>query len=421
MTEHTDDNPASVVNSPELVEVLGKSDNPPNMASLEDFRALASGSQIQVERRTPTGIKGYCGNLVVPDGGMPDVLEEVKASWGGGSYQLRGKMMANNGQFQYCRGAIQVDIAGYPRDAGREYINGVWRPIAVPTPAAAPAMIQNPAGDGTSVNAMMGQLLQTALQGAMSGDGGVSMGELPALITAISGLSKGGKERDSFQDLDRTLGIVDKLRHSFGNEGGDGSSNDSPFGGSGSVMEMLMMKMMSDQNKPPPQQPPYQPQYGAYPNQNPQQMWGSMQQHGQSPHHPYPQNAPPPQQANWTNPPQPAQHMEAPARRPQPAAQPPPTQPPPQQPAPHPEAEYEPLTVDDIMQDLASRDETGRAQFMGELCEQLGLDQAVLATMFNQESEPVVGPPGPDVNGAPPVQQPAQFRFDQSFSRGADE
>lgn len=418
MTEHTEENPVTGDNSGASREDSGKSVEQPNLLTLDDFRSLASGSQIQVDRRTPTAIKGYCGNLVVADGGIPEVLEEIKSSWGGGSYQLKGKFMATNGRFQYCRGAVAVDIAGYPRDQGKEYINGVWRPIAVPTPAAAPAMIQNPSGDNASFTGMMGNLLNTALQSAVAGDGGVSMGELPALITAIAGLSKGHKERDSFQDLDRTLGIVDKLRASMGNDGGGGSDSESPLGLSSNIAEMLMMKMMSDQNKGPPLQPPYQQQYGAYAHQNPQAMWGNMQQHAQHPHHPYPQNAPPPQQANWTTAPQQAQHMEAPARPPQPAAQPPT---PPQQPAPPPESEYEPLTVPDIMEDLASRDEAGRAAFMGELCEQLGLDRAVLATMFSQEtaSEPIVGPPGPDTNGAP-VEQPAQFRFDQSFSRGTD-
>ena len=416
MSETTESFSDSTENSTVPTEVLPKVGN---LTSLEDLRALQAGSHIQVVRRSPTLIKGFCGNLVVPDGGTPDVLEEIKSSWGGGSYQLQGKVTSPNGKWAYLHGAIQVDIAGYPRDAGKEYIDGVWRPIARPAPVSVPTFVQsNPSGQSDGgLTGMMGTLLQTALQGAMSNDGPMNLEGLAGLITAVSTIANGQPQRDSFSDLDRSLGLITKLRDNFGNDGPDPEETPSGLGslGGGSLLEMLAMKLLSGQNPGHPQPPP-PPNYGYPQAISSEQQW-QMMNGGHAPHgYPPPPHNYPPQQPNWTGAPHRAHVDETPPRRspgPVPATPPTPTPASPPPPAGSAsEPEFEPLTVNDVLADLSERDEESRTQFVDELCQAMGLDKALLSGMF---------PNGPPNGGAQPAAPPPSmgtsppFTLDQQF------
>jgi hypothetical protein len=416
MTETADSETIVAENSREDAEVLRKI---PNLSTLDDLRDLEAGSQVEVTRLSPTQIDGYTGHLIVPDGGMSEVLEEIKSAWGGGKYQLRAKHLAPNGRLAYARGAVQVTVSGYPVCNGKEYINGVWRHITLPAPP--PQMLpvqQGQSGGGAGgLQEMMAGLVQTALQGAMAGGNGVSVGDLPALITAISGMSGGVTPRDSFSDLERSLALISRMQETLPGGEPAGPAAADPMDGGG-IMQMMLMKMMSDQNAGPKQAPPpsQYTQYGSVPSQ---QMWANMQQGPQPGPYPNQQPGPPPQQNSWTQGGQGAHHMGAPGYPPQGAQQPPQPRPEPQ-PDPSPrivEAEgeerqsgdYDPLTVDDVMQDLAARDEPDRAQFLQGLCEAMGLDKALLGAMF------------PGGNPAEAQPQPgAGFQLDNSFGHTSD-
>lgn len=333
-------------------------------STLDELQSLAAGSQIEVTRLAPTTIKGYCGNLVVPDGGMCDLMDEIKASWGGGKYQLRGKCLAANGRQIYAVGAVQIDVAGYPRADGKEWLNGVWRPIAMPS--AGPVMMAPQVGGGqpSGIEALLGPFLQQALASSLSGDGGVSFREMPALITAIAGLTGNTPQRDSFTDLERSLAIMQKLQSSREpeRERERAESKDDFFGGLGQLIPLLIAKFSQPTPAPAPhphfQYMPPPPPHGSIPSR---EMWDQMQAHGY-----IPQASPTPSvPGNWTAPPVTVHNQSTPPPQPQPD--------------PDDEAEeYEPLSVDDIIADMAQRDDAGRMAFLGELCAAMGIDQAIV-------------------------------------------
>jgi hypothetical protein len=364
MTEVQESGPAQVEPNDVHAEDSRKKSH---YATLDELQSLAAGSQIEVTRLAPTTIKGYCGNLVVPDGGMSDLMDEIKASWGGGKFQLRGKCLAANGRQIYAVGAVQIDVAGYPRSEGKEWLNGVWRPI--PMPSAGPMVIAPQVGGGqpSGIEALLGPFLQQALASSLSGDGGVSFREMPALITAIAGLTGNTPQRDSFTDLERSLAIMQKLQSTREpeRERERAEPNNDLLGGLGQLLPLLIAKFSQPTPAPAPAPHPqyqYMPPplpYGAIPSP---QMWEQMQAHGYAPPAPPATSMP----GNWTAP-----HSTVHSQSAKPGPQP-------QSPDDDDSEEYEPLSVDDIIADMAQRDEAGRMAFLGELCSAMGIDQAIV-------------------------------------------
>ena len=348
-----------------------------NILDLDDFRSLQSGSHIEIHRTQPGKIAGYLGYLTVPDGGIGDIYEEVQGSYGGGKYQLRAKKLSAGGGLKYAMGAVQIAVGGYPVQGGMHYINDQWRPIPVPvaqsTPVFAPPQRANGLeSQGDGLVGMMREFVGQALQANLRGDpSGVKLTELPSLLTAIAGLQGPQRERDDFRDMERALGLIEKLdaRRESSQPAQPAQATD----GSGmeNMVQMLLMKFLGTQGQPPPptvsaptQAPSMGQNYPSYPpNMSGREMWEQTGGHPQ------------PQPPGWTTPPQPPQAAGgAPVDTPPAAAAPSPTH--------EPAGEYEPLSVDEIMEDLATRDEKGREKFLGELCEKLGLDAAILQTMF---------------------------------------
>lgn len=378
------------------------------LANIEDFRELDQGSQIEVRRLSPNQIKGYCGHIIVPDGGISDVMEEIKATYGGGRYQLRGKKLADDGRLNYVSGSVQCDVAGYPRDSGKEWINGLWRPIAMPMPAA-PIPVRQTASNSQSfgMEGLMSQFLSQALQGALSGDSGINLGQIAPLITAIAGLQQPSRERDSFSDLERTLSLVDKLEKRRSPEPAPAPVEADGDGMNG-ILQLLAAKFLGPQN---PQNPPptsnYAPQMPQNAPPSSQQVWEQAQANAQV----HGQVASPQNSQDLPNQQQPIQPNST-GRPPGVPVQPvtPPPVPSPSGISPDDSQEYEPLTTDDIMADLASRDEASRLAFLDDLCTKLGLNDALTSQMFPSTPSDEAIPTRPP----PPASAP---RLDTSYER----
>lgn len=365
-----------------------------NILDLEDFRSLQTGSHIEIHRTQPSKIAGYLGYLVVPTGGIGDIYEEVQQSYGGGKYQLRAKKLRDGGGLKYALGAVQIAIGGYPVQGGQHYINDQWRPIPVPVAPMAPAPMgshrqpeRESASDGLA--GIMKEFVSQALQANLRGEPtGVKLTELPSLLTAIGTLQGPQRERDGFGDLERAFGLIEKLER---RREAASPAPAAPTEGMGmeQILQMLAMKFLGQQNQPqaPVSAPPVPSapvqNYPPYPaDATGQQMW---EQAGAQP---------PGQPPGWTAPPVSSQAAGGPAvgTVPPSAAAPAPQASPPT-PAPDDAGEFEPLTVDEVMEDLAARDEQSREKFIGGLCERLGLDQAILANMFPD------GPPSIPLDG----------------------
>jgi hypothetical protein len=380
--------------------------------AIEDLHALQPGAHIEVTRIAPQDkqCKGYLGHIVVPDDGMGDIKEEIKNTWGGGTYQLRAKDTGRaGGKLTYVQGAARIDIAGLPRQDGKEWANGQWRPIVS---AAAPVpmqVVQNPGTGNEATNTTL-QVLQTLLPMMQGGDlGGV---DLPGLITAISGVSSQRQsERDSFRDMERAFSLLNNLRES--NLGGGGEQ--APAASSWEqMMPMMMMKMMSGDQPRPNQVPP-----GAYPGLPPGMPMPGAQPTGAYPHappypqhpqaHQYPHGYPPPQSApppaHWTPPPQPGQPMDPAAHSPAEArAAPSPEAAGPSRPAApdlnDDQADDEPYSPDHVMAELEEMSPDDRAKFLVELGERLGLPDAMMAMVPGAGGNG--SPAGPPVSAVPP-------------------
>ncbi len=360
----------------------------PEIQSIDDLHSLQAGAVIEVTRVAPQLAKGYLGHLVVPDDGMGDLKEELKGAWGGGTYQLRVKDTSRSGKLNYVQGSARIDIAGDPTLNGKEFVNGMWRPISlVPTsnPATPQLIPASQGGDNTTL-----QLLQTLLPLLSGNDlGGV---DIPKLITAISGLSGGAGQapaRDPYSDIERTLGILSSLRESPMGGASEPARESNPTG-LDAMLPLLMQKFMGGQQpqqQPPPQYPggPFPPYQGAMPHQQPPPQYP---QYGQPPQWP----AQPPTQPNWTGVPQPGQTQGV---APQPGSPPRPAVPRSSHPPAAPESvtpgaaetlqddeHEEPFTADDLMADLAERPEAARLQFISDLAEKLGLPEALATQMF---------------------------------------
>jgi len=386
------------------------------VSALSDFESLQVGAQIEVTRLTPNPIKGYCGHMVVPEGGMSDVMEELKSSYGGGRYNLRAKSVSANGRVNYVKGSVHVDVAGFPRDGSKEWMNGMWRSIQFPAPLPQAVPVETPVARSLTpgLEGMMNQFLHSAVTGALSGENGISLKELPGLINAIAGLQRpeAGPERDPYNDLDRTMGLLDRLEKRRSPEAVVAATSPEESSGMESILGMLASKFLSPQAQQAPQpQPQPQPHPGypqqPYPPQPPpnfppypphasgQQMYENAHANAQrAGTHPQP-----PPMGNWTTDPRSAQSTEGvqpqePPPPPQRSPEPPPPQTTPPTAAADPQVEYELLTADDFMADLASRDETSRTVFLDEILTKLGLDQILSQQL--QAKSPVGPPESPD-------------------------
>ena len=345
---------------------------------VDSFRALQTGSHIEVHRTHPSKIAGYLGYIVIPQGGIGDVYEEVQQTYGGGKYQLRAKKLSQGGGLRYAPGAVQIAIGGYPVQGGLHYVNDQWRPIPQPPAAIAPPVgaAFRPNGGESNTDQLFGMMrdfVGQSMQASLRGEpGGVKLNELPQLLTALAALQGPQRERDGFGDLERAFGLIEKLerrREAVPAQPVAPASSEGS-GGMDQILQMLAMKFLGQQNQPqqhvsaPPQPPPQPPNYPPYPpNMSGQQMWDHVNQQA------------PAQGPGWTNPPQHAQ-----------AGSGPPATPPqsggPNQATEAEPVEYEPLTVDEVIEDIATRDKTEQAKFLGELCEKLGLDEKIVNAMF---------------------------------------
>jgi hypothetical protein len=308
----------------------------------------------------------------------------------------------------YVQGAARIDIAGNPRLDGKEYANGVWRPMsngpANPVPMQ---VVQSSNGEATQATGML-QMLQTLLPMMQGGDlGGV---DLPGLITAISGASSGqARERDNFRDLERMATFIQT--HSQGETPAAAPA----MGSMEQMIPMMFMKMMQGDG-PQQQQPPYgYPQPGMNPTggyapppqgwpqqQRPAPQWGYPPGMGQPPPNMPPAAGAPP---GWTGPPYPGQPVQAP---PQPAAAPAAPQgatPPAAARAAAGESsedDDEHLTADDVMEDMAQMKPEERLAFVADLASKLGLPEAMAQAAVSRMPGGV--PPGAEPQ--PPVVAP---------------
>jgi hypothetical protein len=344
-----------------------------------DLSSLSEGHPLRLSRSFPLFCEGYLTALAVPANGIEGILEVIKGTYGGGTYRLQNTQLVPNGSVQFAAGHHTFKIAGNPIQNGREYApdGTLVAPAVAPGVAAPTVVMQQPTG-GATENRMLG-MLQSALERASTGGGGVDIVSLVDGIKAMRGMMpEPPRQLDQFGQFEQFLGLMGKMQRFGGgadtssSSGGGGDDDDGGLfgGGGGGMMEKLLMaKIMggmggSPQQQQPQQRPPQQfapsPPPGYYGGHPQQQQWPPHQQPQQQQQH-----------QQWQQPPQqPQQQPQQPPQQQQPpaAAAAPPTEPQTDE-----EDEYEPITAGDVVTQIQSMGEADQMEYMSNILKGLGM------------------------------------------------
>lgn len=336
--------------NPDAIEDTGENEETVESRpdSLMDLSSANPGEMLVVHRISPQWCGGYLGYLTVPDEGIDDIHDLIKREYGGGLFRIRRKSRSEGGRFVYRKGCAHVQIAGAPAVNGevisdptvqvRSHNPGSSSPIVIQQPTQAPA---------SDLHTQLLGMVQQTLQRAMNGGSPNAVSDVAGIVKALAPLMQGAAvhapaaaaAQDPWAMLDKALGMAVKLaKINPASESTAAASTESLLGlGSPALEQMLISRFLGGQ-APQPQPQPMQGPPGAIPNGY---VWHP--QHGLLPWPPQPQAAAPISQAAPAVAPTPAPaHVQNPTPAPAPAE--------------FEEAgEYEPLTEDEIADDLASR------------------------------------------------------------------
>lgn len=348
---------------------------------LDDLRKLSPGEHIMLSRSSPSYAAGFLDHLIVTNDGVGDILSEIRESWGGGIFTLRPKIRAANGRLLFAAGrSISVQIAGEPLFNGRKYNNGVLEPQSI---SAQPVVVQT--GSSQKSDELQSQLLgiiQSTFANQSAKGGNV---DIVGLVGALQEVLRGGQNerpQDSFGDIDRSLGLISKLQQMFGGnvkvpeESSEDTSDAFSFGNM-SLEKLLMFKLLGSDmggmmggGPPMWQQRPSPYGYPGQPRPNPPQHPGMPTGMPMG----YPQNYP-----QW-EPPHPPPRSEHDQRQESMQASE----------SSESDESYDPITVDEIFDDLADRTSDEREKFLGEFFEKIGANPELLRAVM-QNIQPHMG------------------------------
>lgn len=323
-------------------------------APLADALAdLAPGTLIVVSRLSPSHAKGYLETVTLPEGGALELVDMVKASWGGGTFTLQPRRRnVANGRTQFAGGGRQITIAGPPLYHGTPYgPDGRVASAIAPAPAPAPAPVVMAPASGALEGRLL-QILERFIPAAAAGKGSMSdLAELGRVINearaSVMPAIAAAPSVDVMAEMERQVQMFARLRKLFGER----DYEEAPAAPS-DPMQQIMMAFLSRQ-------------MGG----DPSMMMGR------------PMMPPPPQPQSQS------QVVHEPPPQPQP------------NPAPRPAAtvdEDAPLSADEIADELDELEPSERAKILGEvfqrqpdsvreaLLEQLGLTPEKLDAMFGQ-------------------------------------
>lgn len=190
-----------------------ESDGAAGDAALWSLDDLALGDKLYVRRTQPSYADGFCDHLIVAEGGFDDVLDRIKAQYGGGTYCIQKKRRGAKGGLVFAGRSATLTIAGEPLYEGRPYVigpDGRRVPDRVRTaepqtyaPASQPVVVSAPQGDGQMQQALLGLLGQLAKPGQSA--------DLAGLAKVILPLTQ-QKERDSMADMERMLTLFTQMQ-----------------------------------------------------------------------------------------------------------------------------------------------------------------------------------------------------------------
>lgn len=367
--------------------------------------------EITVFRQQPPQIHGWLTKMALPHGcTAQDVVELLRGAYGGGVYkiQLMKKVGTKN---RFTQHTVSVPISGVPLVDGEPWIQNASKAALMaaqarnqPMTSASPVIFQNPSG--AAENPVATQLLDlvNGLIGtvkAQSGgqqDVGSILKSIVGAIPALSGILQGSSAtRNPFADFREMMITMNEMRgfaeQSFG--GSDRSNRSSRSGGEESISDMLTERLgarfidrITGDSAPrsnfvPPGQPrpgdvwhpglqrwiPYPDTGGGVPPQSPSARGAS----------PAPSSAPSPQRHDAS----------------------PPTSPPPSPSESSPDdendGEAEVMSVEELVDEIASCSEEEQQRFISLYMRRMGLDPSMVGGLIGNASR---GPNGGEQSSA---------------------
>lgn len=322
--------------------------------ALEYLQAAQAGEILQINRVAPQWCGGMLPSIEIPAETSAEAHELIAAEYGGGQYIIRRKRRSDAGGVLYARGSAHLRIAGPPKfqgqviaDPAQTRSHDPMSPIVVQAPTTA-------AGSDLSTQ-LLALVQQSIARVTQPGAPPSAATDLAGVITALAPLLRANQStpqnQDPFGMLDRLLAMADKLaRLRAPAAATESSANEGLLGlGSGSLENLLLSRFLGGQQAPPSMAPPVQ---------TPQQPPWAVQAPPGHVWHP---------ERGWIP------YAAAPAAHAVPAPSPQPRTP---NPAPEDNdgEEYidEPLTAQEIADDLLSREQSDMEALLKGVIERIG-------------------------------------------------
>jgi hypothetical protein len=379
-------------------------------------RDLEIGARLSISRTQPQHARGWCADVVVPQGGVDDLCSQIQARFGGGTFLFQPKRRMINGKSIYTSGAATVDIMGEPTIAGRRWIHGELEPplerppptmAMQPMPQMAPMAGMPQMAPVNTPDPMQMQLLKMFGDAVKNGNGANT--DIAALADVMLRSNQqsppnSSAQVDSMVGMERAFSLFVKWQSMLDRGGESEPAEPEPAsslggllgGGEMSLEKILMFKMLGDMGGSggglagllggAPQPPVAAPMGGMPPPPSAAHVWHQGTR-------------------AWVHPSQLAQPVAAP---PSPA---PPSPAPPAEPTK--EDEEDPLTAAEMIDELGAMDPAERNKILPEIMRSMGvpaemLEQAtasIAARAGVAVPAPTIGDPNPvaDASGAVPV------------------
>lgn len=370
----------------------------------EALQELEPGTILAVSRTEPRHARGFLEDMEISPQELAGIRGYLQRTWGGGKFKLQWKVRDATGAQKFARGCALFTIAGPPMFRGKRVLPDGTIEDPPPPPAANPApppvvYAHPPPQPGAArdyASELLGQLVPLVLNKA---DG--SPLDVVQLVGALQNTLRTGSEPDPFGQVERTLGLLTKLRDTFGDgesERGEPEDSGGLLGGltgNGGIEKLLLMKLLGEHQQPQQQQAPPGWQMGP-------QGWQPAPQAPQAPQFP---PAPP----GWRLTPQGWQRLhETPQAHGEeldtiePAANPaPPTKPVVHEAQPEldDDDDDEPMTADEIAEEIANCTPAEQEAILAKMCERFGLPAEQVQEAFAAASQPQTFPKTPIVVG----------------------
>lgn len=247
---------------PAQIDQGSSADTP--QGALEYLQAASPGEILEVNRVLPQWCGGFLPPILVPEETAAEVHEILAAEYGGGTFRIRRKRRKDDGKVVYCPGSAQLKIAGPPKFNGQILSDPNAPAQTRSQDPISPIVLHAPtAAAGSDLSSQLLALVQQSIaRVTQPGAPPSAATDLAGVITALAPLLRANQStpqnQDPFGMLDRLLSMADKLaRLRAPAAATESSASEGLLGlGSGSLENLLLSRFLGGQQAPAPSMAP---------------------------------------------------------------------------------------------------------------------------------------------------------------------